>query len=252
MYQFLRRVFDTVLPRGGSTPATSTLIKHKTDLIELAFGEIKVESFADLGGVWNVDGGYTFYALERFPIKRAVMVDTSFTAAVLERKKLFPQLELISANFGSAETARAVGTVDAILMFDVLLHQVTPNWDEVLALHAPATRAFLIYNPQLMSSARTLRLVDLDEEAYFRNVPHTKEEEPYRTVFASPDAIHPERGRPNRDIHDIWQWGITDEDLSMCMRRLGFVLKHFATYGRWKHPNSFENHGFVFVRQGAG
>jgi hypothetical protein len=95
-----------------------------------------------------VEGGYTFYTLDRFPIKRAVMVDTTFTAAVLESKNRYQQLELITANFGSAEVARGVGAVDAVILFDVLLHQVSPDWDEVLALYARGTRAFLIYNPQ--------------------------------------------------------------------------------------------------------
>jgi hypothetical protein len=92
--------------------------------------------------------------------------------------------------------------------------------------------------------------MDLDEDAYFHYVPHTKNEEPYRTVFADPLAIRPERGRPNRDIHDIWQWGITDQDLVLCLRRLGFAPKRFVNDGRWGHPKAFENHGFVFVREG--
>ncbi len=37
---------------------------NKLELIDLAFRTLPVRSFADLGGLWGVDAGYTFYALE--------------------------------------------------------------------------------------------------------------------------------------------------------------------------------------------
>jgi len=107
-------------------------------VIERAFERCRVRSFADLGGVWAVDGGYTFFALERFDIERAYLVDEDHTDAVRERAEGFTGLELVTANFGARTTADRLGSVDAVILFDVLLHQVAPDWDEILELYAPA------------------------------------------------------------------------------------------------------------------
>src|SRR5712692_2758449 len=71
---------------------------HKTELIDFACRRFEVKSFADLGGVWRVDGGYTFYALEKYQFERAFLVDTDFTNRVIERKVSYPTLQLIEAN----------------------------------------------------------------------------------------------------------------------------------------------------------
>jgi hypothetical protein len=46
---------------------------------------------------------------------------------------------LIEGNFGSPAVAQQLQNVDAILLFDVLLHQVSPDWDEILDLYATRT-----------------------------------------------------------------------------------------------------------------
>jgi hypothetical protein len=53
-----------------------SLIKHKLDLIDFAFTLQGALSFSDLGGVWGVDGGYTFYALEKF--NPAIQVNANY------------------------------------------------------------------------------------------------------------------------------------------------------------------------------
>ena len=123
----------------------SVLQQDKTDLIDRACKDFGVESFADLGAVWGVAGGYTFYTLEKYHIEKAFLVDTGITDEVREKKKEFPQLSLIEANFGSPEVSQKIATVGAIIMFDVLLHQVAPDWDEVIRNYSKNTDHFVIY-----------------------------------------------------------------------------------------------------------
>src|SRR3989442_14746970 len=104
-------------PRDGVS-SDRRLHPFKKRLIDHVFPRAEVRSFADLGGVWAVDAGYTFYALERYPIERAVLVDDDLTPAVTERARRHPELELIEHNFGEPEIPERVGAVDAVLLFD--------------------------------------------------------------------------------------------------------------------------------------
>jgi hypothetical protein len=51
----------------------------KKQLIDFARERLNMTSFADLGGVWHVDGGYSFYAMDHHAIKTGVLVDLEFT-----------------------------------------------------------------------------------------------------------------------------------------------------------------------------
>jgi len=220
----------------------------KKKLINFACRKFDVKSFADLGGVWCVEGGYTFYALQRYRIERAFLVDTNFTDTVIERKSSYPTLQLIEGNFGEERVAQRIGNVDVIILFDTLLHQVSPDWDQVLEMYACRTRCFLILNPQFTAAKKTVRLLDLGEEEYFKNVPHSKDEEPYKSVFQSPYEMHGQHQRINRDIHNIWQWGITDDDLIAKMKLLGFKMEFYKNAGKFDNLENFESHAFVFTR----
>jgi hypothetical protein len=220
----------------------------KTELIDFACRRFDVKSFADLGGVWRVEGGYTFYALQRYSIERAFLVDTNFTDTVIERKASYPTLQLIEGNFGEERVAQRIGSVDVMIFFDTLLHQVSPDWDEVLEMYAGRASCFLILNQQFTASEKTVRLLDLGEEEYFRNVPHSRDEEPYKSVFKSPYEMHRQHKRINRDIHNIWQWGITDDDLIAKMKLLGFKTQFYKNAGKFDNLENFESHAFVFTR----
>jgi len=222
----------------------------KKRAIERGFAACDTRSFADLGGVWAVDGGYTFFALERFAVERAVLVDEQHTDAVRERARAFSQLELMRANFGAAETAEGVGAVDTVILFDVLLHQVAPDWDAVLRLYAPLTRSFVIVNPQWTEGDGAVRLLDLGREEYLSSVPPMGEL--HDGLFNRLDEINPERGRPWRDVHDVWQWGLTDAALEGTLERLGFGLAHYEDAGPWQGLARFRNRSFVFVRERDG
>lgn len=220
----------------------------KTELIDFACLKFDAKSFADLGGVWRVEGGYTFYALQRYRIERAFLVDVIITATVNERKSSYPNLRLIEGNFGEERVAQRIGSVDVIMFFDTLLHQVRPDWDEILKMYAARARCFLILNQQFTASEKTVRLLDLGEDEYFRNVPHSKDEEPYKSVFQSPYEMNRNQKRINRDIRSIWQWGITDDDLIAKMNLLGFKMQFFKNAGQFSLLENFESHAFVFTR----
>ena len=222
------------------------LVKDKVDIIDQAFSSLGVQSFADLGAVWGVEGAYTFHALDKYPVKDAVLVDTSITPTVNDRAKKYPQLRLINGNFGSQAVVDQVGRVDAIFLFDVLLHQVAPDWDTILEMYANNVRVFLIYNQQWSGSDTTVRLLDLGKKEYFHNVPADPRKEPYRNLFNKLDQMHPYADRPWRDVHSIWQWGITDDDLESTASRLGFELVHKKWSGKW--GENFENKAFIFSR----
>lgn len=223
-----------------------TLRTEKLDLIDFAFSSQDVLAFADLGGIWGVEGGYTFYALDTFNPSKAVLVDTHPSAFVRTQNKKYPQLRFIEGDFGDKLVSLDVGRVDVVFLFDVLLHQVAPNWDEVLELYSHQTRYFIIFNPQWIGSSSTVRLLDFGEDGYFERVPRSKNEPPYDTLFQKLDQKHRDHDRTWRDAHQIWQWGITDDDLLSKMKSLGFRLQYYKNCGRFGILDHFENHAFVF------
>ncbi len=227
--------------------------RYKQQAIDFAFGECAPapRSFADLGGIWAVDGAYTFYTLRDHRPERAALVDTDFSPASLDLAKSRDNLTLIHGNFGDRGIAEQVGGVDAVFLFDVLLHQVDPDWDAILALYAPRTDYFVIYNQQWIGSSETVRLLDLGQKDYFANVPHDENDPTYRDLFDKLDDIHPQHGRPWRDVHNIWQWGITDQSLLSVMGDLGFKLQWYRNCHRFGDLANFENHAFVFQKEAS-
>src|SRR5881397_1545882 len=110
--------------------------RGKRRLIDFACERLQIRSFADLGGVWGVDGEYTFYAMKTHKIQTASLVDFAVTETVVTRKREYPGLKLNIGNFGAEEVTQQIGNVDAVILFDVLLHQVNPDWDKILELYA--------------------------------------------------------------------------------------------------------------------
>lgn len=248
MSQTLKKALAPIASYLGRTDPFAYLNKDKRAIIDFAFQRFGLTSFADLGGVWNVAGGYTFYTLEKFSIKKAFLVDTDFTDEVRKRASAYPSLQLIHGNFGNPETIADIGSVDAVMFFDTLLHQVNPDWDKILELYASNAKHFLVFNQQFIASEHTVRLFDLGEEGYFRNVPHARNEAPYDTLFQNMYEVHPQHKRIYRDIHNVWQWGITDDDLITRMKSLGFTMQFYKNAGRFGNLENFENHAFVFSR----
>ena len=154
----------------------------KKDLIDYTFTRCHPVpgSFADLGGVWMADGAYTFYALRKYNAKFAFLVDTDFTDSTIENSQYENNLKIIQGNFGEKAVVDKIEFVDAIFLFDVLLHQVKPDWNEILEIYSRCTMYFVVYNPQWIGSKKTVRLLDMNHEEYFKNVPHDEQHPTYK------------------------------------------------------------------------
>jgi hypothetical protein len=228
-------------PQAHTAPLLGEL---KLRAIDHAFERLGSRSLADLGGVWAVDGGYALYAADRHSAERVVICDDDFTEPLLSRAARDPRVELAEGNFGGSEAVAAVGQVDAILLFDVLLHQVRPDWDEILELYGPATRSFVLAGPW-WNGERTERLVELGRDRYLAAVPS---EPIYEEIWERLDEHNPRRGRLWRDCHDIWQWGITEADLTATLERMGFELSHREQAGAWMGLSDFDDIAFVYTR----
>ena len=226
--------------------------REKLDLIRRAFTEIRpaARSFADLGAVWRVNAGYTFYILRNFSIEKSFLVDTHITPGVRQKIARFGNLTPIEANFGSGDVVAKIGHVDVVLLFDVLLHQVKPDWDEVLARYSGVTDCFVIFNQQFDGADATVKLTDLSLAEYKSIVP-TPRQDLYDFIFTHREDLNPDHNRPWIDIPDIFQWGITDTDLRSVMKRLSFTEVYYRNHGQFSHSRHFENHAFIFVRDPA-
>lgn len=226
---------------------SGALRDHKLALLEVAAGRFGARSFADLGCAWRVNGGYGLYCLDELDARNVVLVDAEpnnevLLGAVGKRKGA----RFVCGSMGDPQVAAAVGHVDAVILYDVLLHQVDPDWREVLALYAPQTGLFAVYNQQWVSGD-TVRLLDLGREEYLRNIPGSGDNELYRRALNTPEEINPTTGRRWRDSTDIWQWGITDKDLVSSVASLGFKLLHWEDHGRAFGLQNFRNRSFIFV-----
>ena len=235
-------MFKLPFRKGGK------LLPEKLALIDRAMQLNSYDSIADLGGVWGVEGGYLFHALDQYPLKRAVMIDTHPTPAFTSKAARYPELQIITGNFGAPEIAQQAGHVGAAILFDVLLHQVRPDWDKVIDTYSRIADCLIVYNQQWTGSAATQRLLDLGEDEYFKNVPHKRHEPPYVDLFQKLNEKHPDHERTWRDVHHIWQWGITDDDLIAAAEGHGLRLLHRETYGRFGSLRNFQNRGFIFAR----
>ncbi|MFZ1979193.1 MAG: class I SAM-dependent methyltransferase [Bacteroidota bacterium] len=222
---------------------------EKLRLIDRAFSLLNppARSFADLGGVWKVNAAYTKYTLRSFSIDRGVIVDTDYPQAVERTLSKFPKLSVLQGDFTTQQLIDQVKPIDLVYFFDVLLHQANPNWDKVLTAYARVARCFVIFNQQYIRSKDTIRLTELPLEDYIKLVPVGRETL-YRKVYAQKEEIHPTYGKPWGDIHNIFQWGITDNDLRSLMTQLGFSQLYYCNYGRFSNLSAFENHAFIFMR----
>jgi hypothetical protein len=200
-----------------------------------------------LGGVWKVNAAYTLYSLRKHRVPAGTIVDTDFPALLEQKLSKVPRLRVVHGDFTRPDVIQTVGPVDVAYFFDVLLHQANPSWDQVLTAYSRATSCFVIYNQQYIQGPASIRLTDLPLEQYLAMTPHSGEEVA-RYAYAHVNELHPVYRKPWRDIHNIFQWAITDQDLRNVMTRLGFHEAYCRNYGRFSDLPAFENHAFIFLR----
>ena len=222
---------------------------RKAQLVAAAIDRYDLHSILDVGGCWGVHGGYTFHALQSGKVERAAILDGDVTALTRERAAGDARVQLLEGDIGDAGFIDALPPCDAAIIFDVLLHQVAPDWDAFLARYARKVSHFIIWNQDWTGSERSVRFVERGLDWYLENVGDPDRARIVRW-FERHDEISPQFGRPWRDVHFFWQWGITISDLVAVMRKLGFALDYFDNFGAWseRHPN-IQNHGYLFAKR---
>jgi len=220
----------------------------KLDAIDFAISERGAKSFADLGGIGVVYGQYSMHAMDNPAVEKVVLVDDFLPG--LEHEWVADEtssrgIDVVHGNFADPRLTERVGDVDAILLFEVLLHAADPDWDDLISMWAPHTKTFVVANPQ-WTGPETVRLIELGRERYLGVVPDTSN---HRALFDRLDVEVPHLGKPWRNAHHVFQWGITDEGLTAKMREEGFELASSAECGAFlgNSPN-FTNKWFVFGR----
>ncbi len=213
-------------------------------LFELADGDINI--IADLGGIYKIHGAYSFYTIQKHHVDRVIQVDTELTQKYLDSCKTFNQITSLEMNFADANTVSKIQNVDAIYLFDVLLHQVDPDWNEVLELYSDKTKYFVIFNQMFNKTDKTIRLLDLGFDEYFQHVPFERDHPLSQNVINKTYELNPDHGKIWRDIHHIFQWGITVNDLIDKMKELNFELLYNEFLGKFSYSDSFDDHAFIF------
>jgi hypothetical protein len=237
----------TTSDKPASTPAPS---RAKLEAIDYAVDQLGVESFASLE-IGQACGQYAFYTIDQPTVQRGALVDVGarragdYLLSAIEQAAERPGMEVLDASFSDPDTVTELGQVDAILLFDVLLRMVDPDWDQVLELYAPATSCFVIANPQWDGGETTVRLLDFGREKFLEAVPPW---ETHRELVDRLDEWHAGQQRPYRDVIHAWQWGITDADLKAKMAELGFSLEREWSLNPPPDTEGFVNKTFVFAR----
>lgn len=217
--------------------------QDKLELIDAALS-MGMKTFADLGGSWGVEGHYSRYTLENGSIERGHIVDLFYPPGVRELER-FDSFSFIEGDFAKQETLDRFENVDALYLFDVLLHQY--NWREVLKMVSAKTKMLVIYNPN-WTGDESVRLPDLGAEEYYRVTPHYEGDPLCDAMLNRPDETT-RTGRLGKDDHSPFQWGITADDLISIPAGLGFRLAHKQSSGPWMDYEMFTGEGFVFERE---
>ena len=73
------------LRRRAAQPAAPELQPLKLEMIAAATRAVGARTFADLGGVWAVDGGYSFAALDQAGMELGTLVDDNLSPVLRKR-----------------------------------------------------------------------------------------------------------------------------------------------------------------------
>jgi hypothetical protein len=224
------------------------ILQHKAQLVRRAVERFKVSTIADLGGCWGVNGGYTFDALSHADIKRAVIVDGFITDITKKRAQNYQNINLIEGSLGSDVTHARVGNVDAVIMFDILLHQANPDWDKFLIKYCNSSNILIIYNQNWLMDKKTIRFLELGVDKYLELVPHSNAEN-VKKWFQSHLEYNEEQDCLNKNIHNFWQYGITTPDMINLIYEQGFNIDYLENFGIWDNEHTYiHNIGIIAVK----
>ncbi len=91
---------------------------RKTELIQRC---LPVESVADFGGTWGVEGGYAVKCATDFQVPKVFLIDELRPSV-----DLHTSISFIQGDFSSERILELVPNVDLVLAFDIILHQYGP------------------------------------------------------------------------------------------------------------------------------
>jgi len=226
--------------------------QSKLDLIDRAMQIYRVRSMLDLGGCWGVNGGYIFHAIRNGNLDKAYLVDGHVTELTAERAREFPQLALHEAQLGDEASVHKVSHVDAIIMYDIILHQVAPDWDKFIEMWARRTNCLIIYNQNWTKADDVVRFVDQSVDWYIENVPHGNMQA-VREWYLEHHNDHPTLNRKWRDVHYFWQFGIPRSRLLSQIEALGFRIDFCESDGVWSRRYPWiSNDSILASRKGQG
>ena len=169
----------------------------------------------------------------------AICVRRGYSSVLRSSDFFSSRLEIIEADFTTASIITAIGQVDVVILFDVLLHQANPDWNEVLASYSRIADCLVIYNQQFIRGTDAIRLTNLPLEEYVALASDTRYDF-YKYVFDHRTEIPPQYKKRWGDIHNLTQWGITDRALREAMRELAFKEVHYENFGRFLNLPAFE------------
>ncbi len=214
-------------------------------MIDIVAERGELRSVADIGGVWKVEGGYARHAHGLDGVERVQLVDLHMSASVRDFARDHVGFELVEADMGSPDTPRLVGEVDLVLLYDVLLHQVGPDWDEILARYAEHAANVAVAGPRWAIGTEAVRLPDLGRDRYEAIAPLAPDN---HLMFEQPDEWIDRYQRTRRDAHAYWQWGIPTAAISAKMTELGFATIGYEHLGPWFGSRAFTSEAAVFTR----
>ena len=243
----LRPEEQSSVPGGAPTAAPPP---GKARAIDYAVDQLGIESFASLE-IGQAFGEYAFYTVDKPTVRRGTLIDVRARRprdqllSAIEQATERPGMEVFDASFADLDTVAELGQVDTILLHDLLMRMVDPDWGRVLELYAPATTSFVIVNPQWEGGEETIRLIELGREQFLKAVPPWPS---HIELFDHLDEWNPGQQRPYRDGTEVWQWGITDADLAAKLDELGFSLEREWRLNPPPDTEGLVNKAFVFIR----
>ena len=217
----------------------------KLDLLCLANELYSPSSLCDIGGVWGVDGGYGVYAKTVLGIENVRIVDSHWTDTSKQCCN-DSGVKIVDSFIDEYLDEISLQNLDCVCLFHFLLHQVSPDWREILRRLSSSVKVVLINNPQWTLEKAGFRLTELNSDEYFSFVPHSESEENYRDLYTAPLEIDPLHNKPRRDLHHFWQWAITNNDLITWMNSLGYDIMYIRPSTVWSHNKHFQDFGFIF------
>src|SRR6516165_7432540 len=154
------------------------ILPHKAELALRAVRDNRVGTIADLGACWAVNGGYVFFLLDNSNIAHAYIVDHRITNLTTQRIQKYGDRASIVGNclINDALVIRDFPHVDALIMYDILLHQVNLDWNDFLSEWGKRANVIIIYNQMWTLHEHTVRFVDFGHDWYKKHVLYTSNE----------------------------------------------------------------------------